>query len=50
MRDDGTIKDDVKLPVGEIGDKIKGFAKDSKDASMCTLTSLEPILWWLITG
>lgn len=40
MRDDGTIKDDVKLPAGEIGDKIKGFAKDSKDASVVVLTSM----------
>lgn len=35
MSDDGSTKDDVKLPDGEVGDKIdKLFNQDSKDTSM----------------
>lgn len=34
MSDDGSLKDDVKLPEGEPGDKIKKlFVEDSKDTS-----------------
>lgn len=34
MSDDGSTKDDVKLPDGEVGDKInKLFAEDGKDTS-----------------
>ena len=35
MSDDGSTKDDVKLPDGEVGDKItKLFTEDGKDTSM----------------
>lgn len=38
MSDDGTTKDDVKIPDGEIGDKInKLFKDDGKDLSKSTL-------------
>lgn len=38
MSDDGTQKEDVKLPDGEVGDKInKMFTEDGKDTSMCSL-------------
>ena len=34
MSDDGSTKDDVKLPDGEVGDKInKLFNEESKDTS-----------------
>ena len=34
MSDDGSTKDDVKLPDGEVGDKIsKLFTEDGKDTS-----------------
>lgn len=34
MSDDGTTKDDVKVPDGEVGDKIeKLFRTDEKDTS-----------------
>jgi translation initiation factor 5A len=34
MTDDGTTKDDVKLPEGEVGDKItKLFKTEEKDTS-----------------
>lgn len=34
MSDDGSTKDDVKLPDGEVGDKInKLFNEDGKDTS-----------------
>jgi translation initiation factor 5A len=34
MSDDGATKDDVKVPDGEIGDKInKMFTEDGKDTS-----------------
>ena len=34
MSDDGTTKDDVKMPEGEVGDKIeKLFRTDEKDTS-----------------
>ena len=34
MSDDGSTKDDVKLPDGEVGDKInKLFVEDGKDTS-----------------
>jgi len=37
MSDDGSTKDDVKLPDGEVGDKItKMFTDDGKDTSKCT--------------
>ena len=35
MSEDGSTKDDVKVPDGEIGDKIaKMFTEDGKDTSM----------------
>jgi len=34
MTDDGTTKDDVKVPDGEVGDKInKLFSEEGKDTS-----------------
>lgn len=33
MTDDGGQKDDVKLPDGEVGDKIKKLFDDNKDVS-----------------
>ena len=34
MDDNGTTKDDVKVPEGEVGDKIKKlFQEDGKDVS-----------------
>lgn len=34
MSDDGSTKDDVKMPEGEVGDKItKLFREDEKDTS-----------------
>ncbi len=34
MSDDGGTKDDVKVPEGEVGDKIKKlFQEDGKDTS-----------------
>ena len=38
MSDDGTTKDDVKSPEGEVGDKIeKLFRTEEKDTSKETL-------------
>lgn len=38
MSDDGNTKDDVKVPDGEVGEKIeKLFRTDEKDTSMHTL-------------
>lgn len=40
MSDDGATKDDVKVPDGEIGDKIeKLFRTDEKDTSKRLLLS-----------
>lgn len=37
MSDEGVIKDDVKVPDGEIGDKIeKLFRTEEKDTSKCS--------------
>ena len=37
MADDGETKDDVKVPEGEIGEKIeKLFTVEEKDTSRCT--------------
>lgn len=33
MNEDGSTKDDVKIPDGEVGDKIKKLVEDGKDAS-----------------
>lgn len=34
MSDDGTAKDDIKMPENEVGDKItKMFREDEKDTS-----------------
>jgi translation initiation factor 5A len=33
MDDSGTTKDDVKLPDGEVGDKIRKMLDDGKDVS-----------------
>jgi hypothetical protein len=58
MSDDGSTKDDVKLPDGEVGDKInKLFTEDGKDTSESSWntilqstanifqTSLSSLLW-----
>ena len=38
MSDDGSTKDDVKVPEGDPGDKInKLFTDEGKDTSKCTL-------------
>lgn len=38
MNDDGDVKDDVRMPDGETGDKIvKLFKTDEKDTSKCSL-------------
>lgn len=47
MSDDGSTKDDVKLPDGEVGDKInKLFVEDGKDTSTSRsiLNHLKPLL------
>jgi translation initiation factor 5A len=41
MSDDGSTKDDVKLPDGEVGDKItKLFTDEGKDTSKSIAVSL----------
>ncbi|KAJ4363826.1 translation initiation factor eIF5A [Ascochyta clinopodiicola] len=41
MSDDGSTKDDVKLPDGEVGDKInKLFSEEGKDTSVIVLTAM----------
>jgi len=41
MSDDGTTKDDVKLPDGEVGDKInKLFTDEGKDTNVIVLTAM----------
>jgi len=41
MSDDGATKDDVKLPEGEVGDKInKMFVEDGKDTNVIVLTAM----------
>lgn len=41
MSDDGSTKEDVKLPDGEVGDKInKLFTEDGKDTSKLTIRPL----------
>lgn len=41
MSDDGTTKDDVKIPDGEIGEKInKLFTVENKDTNVVVLTSM----------
>jgi len=41
MSDDGSTKDDVKLPDGEIGDKInKLFNDEGKDTNVIVLTAM----------
>jgi len=41
MAEDGNLKDDVKVPDGEIGDKInKLFKEDEKDTNVIVLTSM----------
>ncbi|KAJ4988449.1 eukaryotic translation initiation factor 5a-2 [Stagonosporopsis vannaccii] len=41
MSDDGSTKDDVKLPEGEVGDKInKLFVDEGKDTSVIVLTAM----------
>jgi len=41
MSDDGSTKDDVKLPDGEVGDKInKLFTEDGKDTNVIVLTAM----------
>ncbi|PHH73851.1 hypothetical protein CDD82_5240 [Ophiocordyceps australis] len=41
MNDDGDTKDDVRMPEGEIGDKItKLFKTDEKDTNVVVLTSM----------
>jgi hypothetical protein len=42
MHDDGSTKDDVKVPDGEVGDKIKKlFQEDGKDTSKMDIFSNE---------
>jgi translation initiation factor 5A len=41
MSDDGSTKDDVKMPEGEVGDKItKLFREDEKDTNVIVLTAM----------
>jgi len=41
MSDDGSTKDDVKVPDGEVGDKIdKMFNQDGKDTNVIILTAM----------
>ncbi|PGH29495.1 eukaryotic translation initiation factor 5A [[Emmonsia] crescens] len=41
MSDDGTLKDDVKLPDGEVGEKIeKLFRTDEKETNVVVLTAM----------
>ncbi|KKY20846.1 putative eukaryotic translation initiation factor 5a-2 [Phaeomoniella chlamydospora] len=41
MSEDGSTKDDVKLPDGEVGDKInKLFKEDEKDTNVIVLTAM----------
>lgn len=41
MSDDGSTKDDVKVPDGEAGDKInKLFKEDEKDTNVIILTAM----------
>ncbi|KAF1850742.1 translation initiation factor eIF-5A [Cucurbitaria berberidis CBS 394.84] len=41
MSDDGTTKDDVKIPDGEVGEKIhKLFTEDGKDINVIVLTAM----------
>jgi len=41
MADDGETKDDVKVPDGEIGEKIeKLFTTDEKDTNVIVLTAM----------
>jgi len=41
MNDDGDLKDDVRMPDGEIGDKIqKLFKTEEKDTNVVVLTSM----------
>ena len=47
MSDDGSTKDDVKVPDGEVGDKIrKMFTDEGKDTSKSPIKSYDctPIL------
>jgi translation initiation factor 5A len=37
MDDNGNTKEDVKVPEGEVGDKIRKMIDDGKDVSKCTL-------------
>lgn len=42
MHEDGALKDDVKLPDGEVGDKIKKlFSDDNKETSECSQSFLQ---------
>lgn len=44
MLDDGTIKDDVKVPEGEVGEKIeKLFRTEEKDTSKYPAKLFQPI-------
>ena len=44
MSEDGTTKDDVKMPEGEVGDKIeKLFRTDEKDTSKPTNATFDPV-------
>ena len=45
MADDGETKDDVKVPDGEVGEKIdKLFTTEEKDTSMCLPPLVHDIL------
>ena len=42
MSDDGSTKDDVKMPEGDVGEKIeKMYRQDEKDCSMCALDQVD---------
>jgi translation initiation factor 5A len=45
MSDDGSTKDDVKVPDGEVGDKInKLFTEDGKDTSELSWNTISEAL------
>ena len=50
MSEDGTTKDDVKVPEGEVGEKInKLFREEEKDTSKCTLVHAPKNTWLIST-
>jgi hypothetical protein len=50
MNDDGDTKDDVRMPEGEVGEKIiKLFKTDEKDTSMSAPYSSESSSWKFVS-